>query len=212
MVRMEKDVLLSPSLLSADFLQLDKELDAIKAKGAAMIHLDVMDGHFVPNLTFGVPLITAVRKATDLLLDTHLMVTNPSDYIKPLAEAGTDYCTFHIEAAVHVHRLITAIREAGMRPGVSFVPSTPVAHLTEVLPFIDVVLVMTVNPGFSGQTLIPACINKIQHLDRLRREHGFTYKISVDGGITQTNLPLVLASGADIVVSGSSFFSGELLL
>lgn len=174
------------------------------------MHLDVMDGAFVPNLTFGAPVIRSLRNKSKLPFDVHLMVARPQDFVKAFAEAGADYFTFHIEAAVHAHRLITEIRAAGMKPGVSLVPSTPVHFLEEVLPFVDLVLVMSVNPGFGGQAIIPRCLNKITELCERREKNGYRYLISVDGGINAETLPAACNAGADVVVSGSSFFSGDI--
>ena len=202
--------ILAPSLLSADFSQLAGELAFIEANGGQWVHLDVMDGAFVPNLTFGAPVVRSLRSKSSLPFDVHLMVARPQDFVKAFAEAGADYFTFHIEAAVHAHRLITEIRAAGMKPGVSLVPSTPVHLLDEVLPFIDLVLVMTVNPGFGGQTMIPRCLEKITELYKRREKEHYHYMISVDGGINAETLPAAHNAGADIIVSGSSFFSGEI--
>ena len=202
--------ILAPSLLSADFSRLAEELAFIEKNGGQWVHLDVMDGAFVPNLTFGAPVIRSLRNKSKLPFDVHLMVARPQDFVKAFAEAGADYFTFHIEAVVHAHRLITEIRAAGMKPGVSLVPSTPVHFLEEVLPFVDLVLVMSVNPGFGGQAIIPRCLNKITELCERREKNGYRYLISVDGGINAETLPAVCNAGADVVVSGSSFFSGDI--
>ena len=202
--------ILAPSLLSADFSRLAEELAFIEKNGGQWVHLDVMDGAFVPNLTFGAPVIRSLRNKSKLPFDVHLMVARPQDFVKAFAEAGADYFTFHIEAVVHAHRLITEIRAAGMKPGVSLVPSTPVHFLEEVLPFVDLVLVMSVNPGFGGQAIIPRCLNKITELCERREKNGYRYLISVDGGINAETLPAACNAGADVVVSGSSFFSGDI--
>ena len=207
---METSFILAPSLLSADFSRLAEELQFIEANGGQWVHLDVMDGAFVPNLTFGAPVVRSLRSKSSLPFDVHLMVAHPQNFVKDFAAAGADYFTFHIEAAVHVHRLITEIRTAGMKPGVSIVPSTPVYLLDEVLPFVDLVLVMTVNPGFGGQTMIPRCLEKIKKLREYREKYGYRYLISVDGGVNAKTLPTVCDAGADVVVSGSSFFSGDI--
>ena len=202
--------ILAPSLLSADFSRLAEELAFIETNGGQWIHLDVMDGAFVPNLTFGAPVVRCLRNKSRLPFDVHLMVERPQDFVKDFAAAGADYFTFHIEAAVHAHRLITEIRTAGMKPGISIVPSTPVHLLDEVLPFVDIVLVMTVNPGFGGQVMIPRCLEKVIALRKIREEKHYQYRISVDGGVNAETLPTVCEAGADVVVSGSSFFSGEI--
>ncbi len=206
---MKKDFILSPSLLSADFSNLEKSIHQVETK-TNWLHLDIMDGNFVPNLTFGYPLIKSIRKITDTLFDAHLMVVNPSDFVTSFAEAGVNFFTFHVEACVHADRLITAIHEAGMKAGIAIVPTTPLSVISEILPIIDLVLVMTVNPGFSGQKFIPYCVEKIKKLTGLKKEKGYNYYVSVDGGINNHTLPIVLEAGSDVVVSGSSFFSGEL--
>jgi len=207
---METSFVLAPSLLSADFSRLAEELAFIEKNGGEWVHLDVMDGHFVPNLTFGAPVVRSLRGKTKLPFDVHLMVSRPQDFVKDFAEAGADYYTFHIEAAVHAHRLITEIRAAGMKPGISIVPSTPVQSLEEVLPFVDLVLVMSVNPGFGGQSMIPRCLEKITALRTYRERNNYHYVISVDGGVNAKTLASVCDAGADVVVSGSSFFSGDI--
>lgn len=206
---MKKDFILSPSLLSADFSNLEKSIHQVETK-TNWLHLDIMDGNFVPNLTFGYPLIKSIRKITDTLFDAHLMVVNPGDFVTSFAEAGVNFFTFHVEACVHADRLITAIHEAGMKAGIAIVPTTPLSVISEILPIIDLVLVMTVNPGFSGQKFIPYCVEKIKKLAELKKEKGYNYYVSVDGGINNHTLPIVLEAGSDVVVSGSSFFSGEL--
>ena len=206
---MKKDFILSPSLLSADFSNLEKSIRQVEEK-TNWLHLDVMDGHFVPNLTFGYPLIKSIRKITDILLDAHLMVSNPSEFVASFAEAGVDAFTFHVESCIHTDRLINSIHEAGMKAGIALVPTTPFSAITEILSLVDLVLVMTVNPGFSGQKFIPYCVEKIKKLAEVKKTMGYNYHVSVDGGINNNTLPIVLEAGADVVVSGSSFFSGEL--
>ena len=202
--------ILAPSLLSADFSRLAEELVFIEKNGGEWVHLDVMDGAFVPNLTFGAPVVRSLRNKSTLPFDVHLMVARPQDFVQDFAQAGVDYFTFHIEAAIHAHRLITEIRAAGMKPGISLVPSTPVCLLDEVLPFVDLVLVMTVNPGFGGQTMIFRCLEKVKRLCEYRERNGYNYLISVDGGINAETLPAACKAGADVIVSGSSFFSGDI--
>lgn len=207
---MKKPYLLAPSLLSADFSDLGGAIAHIEKSGGDMIHIDVMDGHFVPNLTFGALVVKSLRKRTHLPFDVHLMVSNPSVLIEDFIDAGADYICFHIEAEVHSHRLLQRIREAGCKAGISLVPSTPISALREVLPFVDLVLVMTVDPGFGGQEMIPACLEKVALLKKIRQENDFSYIVSVDGGVNCHTLPLVIASGADVIVSGSAFFTGKL--
>ncbi|PIE98579.1 MAG: ribulose-phosphate 3-epimerase [Treponema sp.] len=202
--------ILSPSLLSADFSKLDDELKFVEDNGGKWLHLDVMDGHFVPNLTFGAPVVKSLRKLTDMPFDVHLMVKNPEDYVDNFKAVGADWFTFHIEAAVHSDRLISKIKESGMKAGVSLVPSTPVQVISQILPLVDLVLVMSVNPGFSGQRFIPYCMDKISQLKELREKNGYNYLISVDGGINSDNISKAVEAGTDVVVSGSVFFSGEL--
>ncbi len=174
------------------------------------MHVDVMDGHFVPNLTIGAPVVKALRPLTVLPLDVHLMVSNPQDHVLAFAQAGADWLTFHVEAVVHAHRLVSQIREAGMKPGISLVPSTPVSAIIELLPFVDQVLVMTVNPGFGGQSMIEQCLEKVRQLQKIKHESGFSYIVSVDGGVNSITLPAVIKAGAEVIVSGSAFFSGEI--
>ena len=206
---MAKQIVLSPSLLSADFAHLATSVKAVE-KATNWLHLDVMDGHFVPNLTFGAPLIKCIREITDITFDAHLMVEHPCEYVLPFKNAGVDIFTFHIEAEVHADRLIDSIHKEGMKAGIAIVPSTPLCAVAEVLPLVDLVLVMTVNPGFSGQKFIPYCVEKIAKLAETKKKMGYNYYISVDGGINNCTLPIVLKEGSDVVVSGSSFFSGEL--
>ena len=202
--------ILAPSLLSADFSHLADALLRIEQSGGKAVHIDVMDGQFVPQITYGQPVIQALRPKTQLPFDVHLMVEKPELMVESFAEAGADWITFHLESTVHIDRLIQRIHALGKKAGISIVPSTPVSALTEVLAAVDLVLVMTVNPGFGGQKLLPHCVDKIKKLVELRKQHGYHYRISVDGGVNEKTLPAVLNAGADIVVSGSAFFSGAL--
>ena len=202
--------ILSPSILAADFTNLGESLRFIESKKATWVHIDVMDGSFVPNITFGQPVVAALRKISTLQFDVHLMIENPQLHIDTFAEAGADWITFHYEAAVHHHRIIQHIHSLGKKAGISIVPSTPVSALEDILPFVDLVLVMSVNPGFGGQTLIPRCIEKIAQLNELRMKNGYGFRLSVDGGINNKTIGMVVGAGADVIVSGSSFFSGAL--
>ncbi len=203
-------VLLSPSLLSADFSDLKSALKKIQDNGGDAVHIDVMDGQFVPQITYGQPVIKSIRKHSSLPFDVHLMVEKPELMVDSFAEAGADWITFHLESTVHADRLVSRIHELGKKCGISIVPSTPIESLVELLPYVDLVLVMTVNPGFGGQKLIPYCLDKVSRLKKLRDERGLSFKISVDGGVNASTLKDTLASGTDIVVSGSAFFNDSL--
>ena len=201
---------LSPSLLSADFSDLAGALKVIESAGSGAVHIDVMDGHFVPPITYGQPVIKSIRPRTKLPFDVHLMIENPQSAIDSFIEAGADWITFHYEATAHSDLCIQKIHAAGKKAGVAICPSTPVSVLENVLPLADLILVMTVNPGWGGQALIPYCVDKVCELVSLRKEQDLSFKISVDGGVNQETVSDVLAAGTDIVVSGSSFFKGEL--
>lgn len=207
-----KEVLLAPSLLSADFSNLFSALKMIEEGGGEIVHIDVMDGHFVPQISYGQPVIKAIRRLTKLPFDVHLMVENPELAIDSFSASGADWITFHYEAATHIDRLVNRIHELGKKCGISIVPSTPVEFLSEILPIVDLVLVMTVNPGFGGQMLIPYCLEKVKKLKKIREERKLKFKISVDGGVNEKNFNEVVFAGSDIVVSGSAFFGGKLRL
>lgn len=205
-----KKVLLAPSLLSADFSDLKSAFAQIAENGGKVVHVDVMDGQFVPQISYGQPVIKSIRKLTDLPFDVHLMVEKPELMVDSFIEAGSDWITFHYESTVHADRLINHIKESGKKCGISIVPSTPVSAISEILPLVDLVLVMTVNPGFGGQKLIPYCVDKIRQLKKLREEKELDFLISVDGGVNEKNIEEVIAAGSDVVVSGSAFFSGKI--
>jgi ribulose-phosphate 3-epimerase len=199
-------VIVAPSVLSADFSDLAGALREIDGSLAPWVHLDVMDGRFVPNLTFGPKLVEDLRPLSGAFFDVHLMIADPDSLIPVFAKAGADQISFHIEAVVHAHRTLQRIRELGKKAGISIVPSTPVSAIGELLPFVDYVLVMTVNPGFGGQTLIPPCLDKIRLLAKLREQGHYDYRIAVDGGVNPETAASVRAAGTDVLVTGSAFF------
>lgn len=206
---LKKELITAPSVLSADFAQMAEEIQKISDCGGDWVHLDVMDGSFVPEITFGSKFIKNIRGLTDLPFDTHLMVEHPDTMIDLFAEAGSDYITIHLEAAVHVHRILQRIHSLGKKAGISIVPSTPAQHLDLLLSEVDLILIMSVNPGYGGQSMIPFCLDKVRYLDQQRSIHGYSYLISVDGGINHDTVELVRDAGADIAVTGNAFFSAE---
>src|SRR4051812_14154434 len=197
---------LAPSILSADFAHLAEQVHAAEQGGASVLHVDVMDGHFVPNITIGPPVVKSLRQATKLPLDCHLMIEDPDQYIADFAAAGADWISVHQEACVHLHRTLECIRQNKCLAGVVINPSTPVETLTEILDIVDYVLVMSVNPGFGGQKFIPGALHKISRLARLREERNLAYRIEVDGGVTLDTVQQVVRSGAEILVAGNAVF------
>lgn len=197
---------IAPSILSADFARLGEQIREADHGGADYIHLDIMDGHFVPNLTIGPPVVKALRPATQLPFDTHLMIENPERYIEDFAKAGADLITVQIEACVHLHRVIQQIQDLGIRAGVSLNPATPPESITEVLPDLDLVLVMSVNPGFGGQSFIERSVEKIARLRRRLDERGLSAELEVDGGINSSTIGAVVSAGADVLVAGSAIY------
>lgn len=198
--------LLAPSLLSADFVRLAEEIARVEAAGADWLHLDIMDGHFVPNLTFGPPIVAAIRKISKLPLDVHLMVSNPAALVEQFAEAGANYLTVHVETEPHLHRLVNRIRELGVKPAVTLNPATSVDLLDEILSEVDMVLVMSVNPGFGGQKFIPASLDKIRRLRQKLKRLDRQVLIEVDGGVNQETAPQLIEAGVDVLVAGSAVF------
>jgi ribulose-phosphate 3-epimerase len=199
---------IAPSVLSADFARLADAVAEAEAAGADWVHVDVMDGHFVPNITIGVPVVAALRRVTSLPLDVHLMIEKPERYIDAFADAGADWLTVHQEASVHVHRTVEQIRQKEVRPGVSINPGTPLSAIDEILPYVDMVLIMSVNPGFGGQRFIPTSTRKIATLRRTLDERGlWPIEIQVDGGIAPGTIGEVVDAGATVVVAGAAVFN-----
>ncbi len=203
----QRSALIAPSLLSADFSKLGAEVEEVEKAGADWIHVDVMDGHFVPNLTIGPLVVEALKPVSRLSMDCHLMVSRPEDWVKAFAKAGADYITVHAEATAHLDRLLHSVREAGCKAGVSLNPGTPLASIEEVLDLVDLVLVMSVNPGFGGQKFIQSSVSKIERLARMREDRKFL--IQVDGGVQASNIGRLFSAGVDVFVAGSAVFSAK---
>ncbi|MDP3098329.1 MAG: ribulose-phosphate 3-epimerase [Syntrophales bacterium] len=202
--------MIAPSILSADGSRLGDEITAVEAAGADWIHIDVMDGHFVPNLTIGPGLVASIRKTTRLPFDVHLMIENPERYIDDFADAGSDWITIHVEATVHLHRTVALIREKGLKAGVSLNPATPLVRIEPILPDIDLLLIMTVNPGFGGQKFIGGSLSRIRQAKEMIRAMAPEVLLEVDGGVTLKNIRSIADAGADILVAGSAIFgSGD---
>ncbi|MBI9084479.1 MAG: ribulose-phosphate 3-epimerase [Desulfobacterales bacterium] len=200
---------IAPSILSADFARLGEEIAAVEAAGANWIHVDVMDGHFVPNITIGPLVVEAVRRVTSLPLDVHLMIENADRYIPDFAKAGADWITVQVEACVHLHRTVQLIRDAGCRPGVVLNPSTPLSSLEWILEDVDLVMLMSVNPGFGGQSFIPNTIDKIRTLRAIIAERGLSTLIEIDGGVSRNTIGDIAAAGVDVFVAGSAIFGSK---
>ena len=199
-------VQIAPSILAADFANLGNAIRLVESAGADVIHVDVMDGHFVPNITMGPPVVASIRKVTTLPLDVHLMIEDPDAYVQPFADAGADWISVHVEACRHLDRTLQLIRSCGAKPGVVLNPATSLSTLDETLRLVDYVLVMTVNPGFGGQRFLPYTLEKVQRLKKVIQHKGLSAKIEVDGGISLENVPDLVRSGADILVVGSQIF------
>jgi len=199
-------MILAPSILSADFGRLAEQIQQAQRGGAGMVHVDVMDGHFVPNITIGPPVVRAIRKATDLPLDCHLMIENADRWVETFVDAGANWVSVHVEALPHLQRTVTLLRQRGVKAGVALNPSTPLGALEEMLPELDYVVVMSVNPGFSGQSFIPGCLDKVRRLRSQIEARGLAVRIEVDGGVDASNVAALVQAGADILVAGNAVY------
>ncbi len=204
-----KQIKIAPSLLASDFSRLAEEIKAVEKAGADMLHIDVMDGRFVPNITIGQPVVSSIRQITKLPLDVHLMIVEPMDHIKSFIDAGADIITIHLEACNHLHKAIAMIRDAGKNAGISLNPATPAVMLKDIMDDLYLVLIMTVNPGFGGQKFIHSMLHKIKELDDMRQTADDSLLIEVDGGINAQNISQVIKAGADIVVAGTAIFGSK---
>ena len=197
---------IAPSILSADFTKLGQQIEIVERAGASLLHVDVMDGRFVPNITVGLPVVKAISRATQLPIDAHLMIVEPGRYAEEFVKAGAQMVSIHIEADLHAHRTLSAIRTAGAQAGIAINPATPLSTLDEALKFADYVLLMSVNPGFGGQEFIPESLDKVRRLRKMIDERGLKARIEIDGGIDAENVAEVASAGAEIIVSGSAIF------
>lgn len=201
---------IAPSILSADFTRLAEAIEAVKAGGAKVLHVDVMDGHFVPNITIGLPVVKSICKATDMIIDCHLMISEPGRYAVEFVNAGADMVSVHVEADPHLQRTLTAIRDAGGKAGVAINPATPIESLSEALPYSDFILLMSVNPGFGGQKFIPTMLDKLARLRQMIDSRGLPVQIEIDGGVDAGNIASIVKAGAQLIVAGSAVFgSGD---
>ncbi len=201
-----KNIDIAPSILSSDFARLGQQIEAVERGGATILHVDVMDGHFVPNITIGLPVVKSISSATSLPIDAHLMISEPGRYAEQFVAAGAKMVSVHVEADVHLHRTLSGIRAAGAAAGVAINPATPLGALAEALSFVDYVLVMSVNPGFGGQQFIGTSLEKVRQLRRMIDERGVNVRIEIDGGVDLANIAEVVAAGAEIIVAGSAIF------
>ncbi len=204
-----RHIKVAPSLLAADFSRLADEIKEVEKAGADMLHIDVMDGRFVPNITMGQPVVRAIRKTTKLPLDVHLMIVEPMEHIKSFIDAGADIITIHLEACNHLHKAIATIKDGGKKAGISLNPATPVVMLKDIIEELYLVLIMTVNPGFGGQKFISSSLKKIKELDSLKHKLNLSVMIEVDGGINERNAASVVKAGADIIVAGTAIFGSK---
>jgi len=202
----KRNIEIAPSILSADFARLAQEIEAVEQGGAGILHVDVMDGHFVPNITIGLPVVKSIAKVTHLPIDAHLMITDPGHYAAQFVSAGAKMVSVHVEADAHLHRTVMSIKAAGAQAGVVLNPATPVGAVEEALQFVDYVLVMSVNPGFGGQKFIPESVAKVRRLRQMITEKQLNVRIEIDGGIDRSNIETVVAAGAEIIVAGSAIF------
>jgi ribulose-phosphate 3-epimerase len=201
---------ISPSLLASDFANLERDIKVVEKGGAHLLHVDVMDGHFVPNITIGPPVVAAIKKVASIPLDVHLMIENPGDYVDAFCKAGADYLTVHVEAAPHLHRVIQQIKAHGVKAGVSLNPHTPLSSIEEILEDLDMILIMSVNPGFGGQSFIPQSLDKIRRLRQMLSDRGLDHiEIEIDGGVKLDNIKEVVDAGVDVVVSGSGIYKAD---
>jgi len=200
---------LAPSILSADFANLERDIKIVENAGAELLHIDVMDGHFVPNITIGAPVVKSLRKISNMVFDVHLMISRPEDYIADFVAAGADIITVHAEAATHLHRLIQMIKDKGVKAGVALNPATPLSILDYILEDLDMVLIMSVNPGFGGQKFIPSALDKVRLIRELAIDMNLNIDIEVDGGVGLDNIAAVVGSGANILVAGSAIFNSN---
>ncbi len=200
---------LAPSILSADFANLERDIKLVENAGAELLHIDVMDGHFVPNITIGAPVVKSLRKISNMVFDVHLMISRPEDYIADFVAAGADIITVHAEAATHLHRLIQMIKDKGVKAGVALNPATPLSILDYILEDLDMVLIMSVNPGFGGQKFIPSALDKVRLIRELAIDMNLNIDIEVDGGVGLDNIAAVVGSGANILVAGSAIFNSK---
>ena len=201
---------LAPSILAADFSRLGEQIKAVERAGADYLHIDVMDGMFVPSISFGLPVIETIRKTSGLVFDVHLMIEEPGRYVKQFAAAGADILNVHVEACTHLQRTISEIKELGLKAGVTLNPATPLSTLEYILNDVDLVLIMSVNPGFGGQKFIPVTLQKLNDLREMRLRKNATAEIEVDGGVTLSNAKEIMEAGAEVLVSGSSVFGGDI--